>query len=509
AACRWLDDEFLRRGVGTLQGNSFGENPIAFNFDGVYIARPTSPAGAFFDLERVEVVKGPQGTLYGRNATGGAINVLPKRPVLGEFGGDVTLEYGNYDAIKSQAALNAPLAESWALRLAGQTVDRDAYMSDGYDDEEGRAARLSLLFAPSERFSAVLVSDYFHQGGKGTGAVLMPGSAFPSFFSGYAAPAPDERIGGSDPRSIAALEAYAATQFAPPFCGGFGQFVASGCVGSPRGDGYSDSDIYGAALTIEADLGFASLTVVPAYRTSDVEFVFYVTGFHGQTIEENKQSSMEVRLASNGEGRLGYVLGAYYFSEDQQAENFFDQGTVSTARFQPHLETESQAIFGQATFGLTEAFRVVAGARYTEESREQSTPLASGGLPGPVFPPLGPPNQGSLDFSKTTWKGGVEWDAADDVLLYANVSTGFKAGGFFIAAPPTNTYLPEELTAYTLGAKNRFLDNRMQLNVEAFHWDYQDQQISFVGGITTPTGIAPGLVTVNAGQATIQGVELD
>jgi iron complex outermembrane receptor protein len=85
-------------------------------------------------------------------------------------------------------------------------------------------------------------------------------------------------------------------------------------------------------------------------------------------------------------------------------------------------------------------------------------------LPGPVFPPFGPPNAGSLDFSKTTWKAGVEWDPADSVLMYANIATGFKAGGFFVAAPPNNTFLPEELTAYTIGAKSRFLDNRMQLN---------------------------------------------
>ena len=153
-------------------------------------------------------MKGPQGTLYGRNATGGAINVLPKRPDVREFGGDITLEYGNYDSIKAQGALNAPLGEKWALRIAGQTVDRDAYLSDGYDDEEGEAARLSLLFEPSERFSAVLVGDYYHQGGKGRGSVLMPGAAFPSFFPGYAAPDPDERIGGSDPQSIAALQAF-------------------------------------------------------------------------------------------------------------------------------------------------------------------------------------------------------------------------------------------------------------------------------------------------------------
>jgi iron complex outermembrane receptor protein len=173
------------------------------------------------------------------------------------------------------------------------------------------------------------------------------------------------------------------------------------------------------------------------------------------------------------------------------------------------VETESKAVFGQLTFDLTETFRLVGGARYTEESREQLTALASGGLPGPVNPPLGTPFPGSLDFSKATWKAGVEWDAAERSLLYASVATGFKAGGFFVASPPNNTFAPEEMMAYTIGAKNRFLDNRLQLNLEAFYWDYEDQQISFVGGISTPTGIAPGAVTINAGQARMQGAEAE
>ena len=270
-----------------------------------------------------------------------------------------------------------------------------------------------------------------------------------------------------------------------------------------------DSDFYGLTATVEADFDFGTLTVIPAYRESDVNFVSYLPGFSGQTTEDNEQTSLEVRLTSASDRRLRHVLGVYYFEEQQDAENFFIQGTISTTRFTPHLETESKAVFGQATFDLTETFRLVAGARYTEESREQLTALASGGLPGPVFPPLGPPFPGALDFSKTTWKAGVEWDAASEVLVYANVATGFKAGGFFVAAPPNNTFLPEELTAYTIGAKSRFLDDRMQLNLEAYYWDYEDQQISFVGGITTPTGVAPGLVTVNAGAARMQGVETE
>jgi iron complex outermembrane recepter protein len=500
---------FYLRGVGTLQGNSFGENPVAFNFDGVYVARPTSPVGTFFDLERIEVVKGPQGTLYGRNATGGAINVLPKRPVLDEFGGDLMVELGDFESRKGSATFNIPLGATTALRIAAQAVDREGYMSDGYSDEVGQAARASFLIEPSERFSAVLVADYFHQDGNGVGSVLMPGAAFPDFFPGYAAPDPDDRIGGSDPRSLAALQAFAATQFAPPFCGGPGGFITSGCVAPPRDDGFIDSDFYGVTATIEADLGFATLTALPAYRRSEGSFDGFLPGFLTRMQEENEQNSIEVRLASNAQGRTSYVVGAYYFTEDQDATNYFEQGAISTTFFTPDIETTSKAIFGQLTFSLTDTFRLVGGARYTDESREQLTSLAAGGRPGPVNPPPGPPFPGALDFSKTTWKAGIEWDVAEQSLLYANVATGFKAGGFFVASPPNNTFLPEELAAYTIGAKNRFLDNRLQLNLEAFYWDYEDQQITFVGGISSPAGITPGALTINAGQAEMKGLELE
>jgi iron complex outermembrane recepter protein len=497
------------RGVGSFAANSFGENPVAFNFNGVYIARPAAPVGAFYDLERIEVVRGPQGTLYGRNATGGAINVLPRRPELNEFGGELTLEYGNFNSKKAAGALNVPVTNTVAFRLAGQVVDRDGYLSDGYNDEVGQALRASILWRPTASWSAVLVGDYFHQGGQGVGSVLMPGAAFPGFFPGYVAPSPDERIGGADPRSIAALSTFAATRFAPPFCGGFGGFVSSGCVAPPRSDGFNDSDFYGVSLTVEGDVGLGTLTVIPAYRRSDINFRTYVFGFFGEVHETVDQYSMEVRLASSSDHRLRYVAGAYYFKENQAAFNHFSQGEVSTTRFQPNLDTESRAVFGQLTFDLTSTFRVVAGARYTEEERSQLTSLSAGGRPGPLLPPFGPPFGGELNFSKVTWKAGIEWDVADRSLVYANVATGFKAGGFFIAQPPNNTFDPETLTAYTVGSKNRFLNNSLQINIEAFYWKYRDQQIHFVGPVQTPAGIASGLVTTNAGQARMYGAELE
>lgn len=497
------------RGVGTLQGNSFGENPIAFNYNETYVARPTSVAGTFYDLERVEVVKGPQGTLYGRNATGGAINVIPRRPSLDGFGGDASVEYGNYESLKTTAALNVPLGESVAFRIAGQVVDRNGYLSDGYQDEKGEAVRGSLLIKPNDSFSTLFVIDYFHSHGMGIGSVLVPGSNQPAGFPGYAAPRLSDRVGGSDPRSIAALNTFAAGLFAPPFCGGPGGFIRSGCVRPPRNDGFIDGHYFGLSAIVEGDVGIGTLTVIPSYRRSKDQYDGYVPGFLTRNDETAKQYSLEVRLSSKDDGALGYVLGGYYFNEKQNGLNFFDQGDISTTRFTPMLETESAALFGQLTYSLSDSFRLVAGGRYTEENKSQLTALASGGRPGVVFPPLGAPFAGDLDFNRFTWKAGIEYDAGPRSLVYANVATGFKAGGFFVASPPNNSYAPEKLTAYTLGSKNRFLGNKLQLNLEAFYWRYRDQQISFVGGVPTPGGIAPGLVTINAGRSRMYGVDAE
>lgn len=494
---------FFLRGVGTNSQNSFAENAVAFNFNGIYVGRPTAPAGVFYDLERVEVVKGPQGTLYGRNATGGAINVIPKKPILGKFRGEGLVEYGNYDSKKASLALNLPFGDNVALRLAGQIVDRDGYISDGYDDDKGEAVRASLLIEPSDRWSMTLVADYYNQRGKGGGAVLLPEAR-------YAVPSLEGRVSISDPRAQAAIRNLASTLFAPPFCGGFGNFVNSGCIALAGTDGFLDNKFYGVSATIVGDMGFGTLTVIPAWRRSDVKFRTYLPGFAGDVIDDAEQVSLEVRLSSKDDQPLRYVLGAFYFGEDQVTENFFRQGTISTTRFTPRLETESFAAFGQLTFDLSDVLRLVAGGRYTKEDKAQLTATAAGGLPGPVFPPLGAPFTGDLSFEKFTWKAGVEWDAGPQSLVFANVATGFKSGGFFVAQPPNNIFAPETLTAYTVGAKNRFFDNKLQLNIEAFYWDYKDQQITFVGGVRTGTGIfAQGSTTVNAGKSRIYGAEFE
>ena len=169
---------FFIRGVGNFSVNGYTDPAVAFNYDGVYIGRQTSTSGVFYDLERVEVLKGPQGTLYGRNATAGAINVLPARPKLGELSGFVTASYGNYDAFNVQGAINLPVGEDGALRVAGSVVSHNGYESDGTADEKTQAFRVQLLGHLTPDLTVRVGFDYAHNGGRGPGGTYTGGYFF-------------------------------------------------------------------------------------------------------------------------------------------------------------------------------------------------------------------------------------------------------------------------------------------------------------------------------------------
>lgn len=477
------------RGVGATGTGPNNENAIAFAVDGVFMGRPGGTVGNFFDLERVEVLKGPQGTLYGRNSTGGAINLITRKPKLGEIGGNVLFEVGNYNAIKAQAAFSVPLGDTLALRVAGQVVSRDGYLSDGYDDEIGQAIRANLLFQPDDRLSVLLSGSYYNQGGKGVGNVLLPDATVPL------APPTSKRIGGADPASRAVMQARFPGQYP-------GLYL-------PSDDGYLKGEFWGVSAEVNYDLGFATLTAIPAYRHSTPAYVSYRPGFYNDQMNVDAQFSGELRLASLAGQRFGYVAGLYYFDQDQDASTLNKQSATNQAQVLFDISTKSWAAFGQASYSISDSLRVIAGARYTKERKILHALLRSptNANPNPPYAPI----DGSTTFGKVTWKAGVEFDAGPRSLIYANVATGFKAGGlgqYSATRPDLNAFNPETLTAYTIGSKNRLFGNRVQANIEAFYWQYKDQQLPvIVPRIEDPSSV--GQRVLNVGKARFYGVDAE
>lgn len=512
---------FYLRGVGNFNSNAFSDSAVAFNFDGVYIGRPSSSTGFFYDLERVEVVKGPQGTLYGRNATGGAVNVISNKPELGRFGGQGSAEFGNHDSVRLDGMVNLPIGDNAAFRLAGTRVRHDGYMNDGTDDQNDWGARASLRVEPSDAISINVVADYFEQRGKGAGSTPLRaplGTPNAGTFD------PASRIGFFSPEG----QAFYTSQRAGPLGRNFRPFA-------PDFQSFQDNHWWGVSTTLDWRTDLGTLTLIPAYREGSLNFRSYGPGFQVRQTEDSEQSSFEARFATTEDRPLRALIGAFYFKDDtidpavSYASNWnaqYDSG--------PKLETESKAIFGRLTYAVTPGLRINVGARQTWEDKSFSGQRLSftricviGNCPDAPSLPFGltpPPERttgfvapgvlqavlGPLvlnrkaDFSKFTWRAGVDWDVTPQNLLFASFETGFKSGGFYFS-PGAGSFAPETIESYTVGSKNRFFDNRLQLNLELFEWRYKDQQISHLVNIL---GV-PTFATENVGRATFKGGELE
>ena len=489
--------QFYVRGVGNYAANAFADAAVSFNLDGVTLSRPTTYAGLFFDLNRVEVLMGPQGTLYGRNATGGAINLLSARPEIdGEFGGYLRGDAGNEEYYKLNGAVNLPVSDRFALRAAGQVVERDSYYNDDTGDAGTWSGRLSALFEPSDRVSLQLITDYQNVDHIGIGSTIIGPN---NFFDG--------NFIGSDPWEAGAISAEANALLAAS-----SGFLARGPMGDP--DPFNEAEIFGLLGQLDWELGLGNLTVLASYRDADYHLNTYFPGFMANIDEQAEQTSFEVRLASARDEGLDWVVGAYYFDETIDTDSFFFQDLnypfaaefENSTRLEPDLDTESQAVFGQLTFHISDQLRLTGSVRYTDEEktmggRVTGDPIFSG--PATLEYPL----DGADDWQETTWKVTVEFDLSDDSMLYANVSTGFKAGGYFAEQLQFgNTYDPEEIIAYSLGSKNRFLEDRLQINAELYYWDYEDHQESHLTASPARYNL---FITENIGTAEMAGIDLD
>ena len=464
------------RGVGDATGNSQGQSAVAFNIDGIYVGRQTAVGPGLFDLERIEILKGPQGTLYGRNASAGAVNVLTNRPKLNTLNGYGAAEVGNLDLVRAEAGFNVPLGTTVALRVAGQVTSRDGYLSDGTNDEHTQAIRARLLFQPSERLSLLLNADYSHSGGRGGGVVITPAPTKDPFKSSTTAP------------------------FITPFL-----FSPATAPLTTPDDAYLNIRNYGVSADVTADLGFAKLTVIPAYRRQNLTAVYYTANFRYAEHPITEQASGEARL-SNESDKLKWVAGIYLFQEKQ--DNFYSNTTGALAAGNVFQDRKAYAGFGQATYSVTESLRLIGGLRYTHETVDGRYNSGTGAIRAVPYVQTTPlVRTEPVKANNFSFKVGAEFDLAAGTMLYASYATGFKAGGFnSTRLCATDPYGGEKLKAFTVGARNRFLDNRLQVNVEGFRWKYDDLQ----GTLIAPNACGEIFqLKRNIGDATIKGASLD
>ena len=536
---------FFLRGVGNTTSNSYSDPAISFNYDGVYIGRPNSTQGFFYDLQRIEVLKGPQGTLYGRNATGGAINVLPNRPVIGQTSAEMQASYGNYNAIQAQGALNVPIGDTGAFRLAGAYNKHDGYLSDGTADQDQYSVRAQVLAQLTPSLTTRIGADYSHQGGAGPGSYIYGTFAFNG--TAYAfTPTPQlgPTVGVHDPRT----EAFVSTIFIPQ-AGKNSEPVDS----YPR----SNNSVFGFTSETNWKTAAGTLTVQGAYRASRIDSLSTTSNFRGfRQDEKNNQVTLEARWAGKIGNTLDYLLGGFLFDENIDSKAAINQLTVLPIQTYK-TGTTSKAVFGKLALHATDTITLTAAGRYTDDKKRMNglsnvftfncgNPFAPPQdlCPGAPLPPLvftaadviafytargipvgnngvQPPailnmprilnTQIAIDSTlvtrKFTYRLAADWQVTPSNLLYASYETGFHGGGFNFGKG-LETYKPETIEAFTIGSKNRFFNNRLQLNVEAFYWKYKDQQIAQFGTdfSTPPISV---FYTSNIGRSTIKGVDVD
>ncbi|KCZ49275.1 TonB-dependent receptor [Hyphomonas pacifica] len=504
------------RGAGLNDFNPTSSSGVGLYADGVYIGSPLAQYSAFYDLDRVEVLRGPQGTLYGRNTTGGAINVIAKRPTFSPEG-YASVEYGSFDALDATFGFGGPIvSDKLAFRVAGQYSEDEGFSTNTVtgnkvNNAERYAMRGTLLYTPDEKTDVLLTLNTFTN----LGGAVQPKSRqlFPADPS---AAGPDGVCAPAYYRSGLCTDAlgYADTN-ADPYK------VTSNVEGKDK------ISLWSAALTVDREIGDVTLTSITAYQdvernahentdSSPLEMLeaYYING--------QKQFSQELRLASQGE-KLKWVVGAYYMNDETTSESAYDilralrplfasptnptgaspENSVIFLSYPYTQETDSYAIFGQADYEIAPRLFLSAGLRWSADEKsmdysstaEQAVTLFT--------------YQADKTFSDWSGKLGLKYDLTDTTNVFASYSRGYKSGGFFggnaDSPEQIDPYNNETVDAFEIGSKSDLLDNRLRMNLSGFYYDYQDiQAYSTVerGGLTVQ-------VLDNAASAEMYGAEAE
>ena len=484
--------QYFIRGLGLFDFIMTAEQAVGFYLDGVYIARSTGAALDLVDVERIEVLKGPQGTLFGRNTTAGAIQVITKNPAR-EFEANAEITVGERDRVDVKGNVSIPLVKDQLfLKVAAATLNQDGWgkrllTGEESSDRNRDVFRGQLEWEPSDDLNFRFIGDYTRTRQKGHTEQIF-------------------NVVQTPPGGFTSSDAYDAVFLAPQGLPSIDSFVATDPDESFANEANIDrNDIYGFSLTASWDItDYITAKSITAYRNTESHTGWDLDGTPYPEIEQeiqvdHEQTSQEIQLSGRAfKDRLNWLVGFFYFHErGTDLENIpFFQAIAATGMgrvgrgFKEYVEvgpplfifvgtdTKSYAGYGQGTYSLTEKLAVTAGVRYTYEKKFDDNYLA-----GPLVRPF---NTLQDDWNDTSPKFGIEYHWQEDLMFYASVSRGFRSGIFNGRAlgpevPPAAD--PETIWAYEGGVKSEWFDNRLRANLAGFFYDYNDLQ-----GLTLEAG---------------------
>ncbi len=492
------------RGVGLNDFNAANNPAIGVYVDEVSLSSLALLSSDLYDLERMEVLKGPQGTLYGRNSTAGALNVVTARPDLEGRSGRISVGAGDYELVEVEGMFNTPLADNVALRLAGKVVDQ----GEGYweNDFLGRdvgerdvwMARAKLLWQPSDRTDVLFKLDE-QQGRSETGTGNFAG----------------------------ALPSALRSDCPNPECMNFvGYMDTDGDIyrGSFSADPTYDMNQTMATLRIDHEFDIGTLTAITGYIDFDREYSADVDAsplaiLDFYNADDVKQLSQEIRLSGETANAI-WQIGAFFTNDEVTTTYFGDlPALLNTTTFSlGEIDSTNLSVFANVEWALNDTLTLITGLRYSDEERDglvftdDLVSLAPASFLS--FAPLGsgPVRLAFVDDTvkddSVDWKVGLNWQVAEETLLYASVSQGTKSGGFFTGVVTSNAQLipydAEQLIAYEIGIKGQAVDSGLSYEAAVFYYDYEDVQ-TFIGD---NSGAVPVNRLGNVSGATIYGLDL-
>lgn len=525
------------RGVGSQSFGGTSDTNIGVLNNGVFLQSGTT-FGEYFDLERIEVLRGPQGTLQGRNTTGGVINFISQKPT-DEYGGYVTIQGESFNGVRASGALNLPINDVLSQRFAANFVKRDGYTKNLFDG--GRIdGRDQYTLRSSTRFdngttSADLVLTYFNEDSNRANAVKTLCSPDPAFGC-----SPD-RVDTQFPTSTFRLDAFLLPgitrdgTFVPnpsdlrtvnidinpvqdnddflatfELNHDFGNFLLTSVTGYRDGNSRSIRDFdqgyrpnafnpgtFGARTVADDGNGNGVLT----YQLFDQPNDIFVTTTDYRTAQTAKgfrdQFSQEVRLASDLGGRFDFLVGGYYLNSDGGGSVNTYLPAAAVVALTTTGAVESYAVFGEIYVDLSDDLEFIGGLRYSDDTKNISTANGLFALPAP--------NVQEASFDKVTGRAVLNWSpqiaGTDDTNIYASFSRGYKSGGFNPGNAVNPVFEDEVIDAYEIGAKSIFADGALQLNTVAFYYDYQSLIVgNIVGTLAT---------NVNIPKSEVYGLEVE